>query len=131
MKKKISKVLLASFMVCAFVSVSYADRCPVDQCKDTKERVVWKVKEALSRHHNKQSFGSPKIEVAKIDFRDVGRDRDMDRDMTHFPGDKPGWCLPPDNNPPVENPVPEPATMLLFGAGIAGIAGLRLRKKNR
>jgi hypothetical protein len=27
-------------------------------------------------------------------------------------------------------PTPEPATMLLFGAGIAGIAGLRFRKRN-
>lgn len=27
------------------------------------------------------------------------------------------------------SPVPEPATMLLFGAGLAGIAGLRLRRK--
>ena len=28
-------------------------------------------------------------------------------------------------------PVPEPATMLLFGAGIAGFAGLRLRRKKK
>jgi hypothetical protein len=27
------------------------------------------------------------------------------------------------------NPVPEPATMLLFGTGIAGLAGVRLRKE--
>lgn len=30
-----------------------------------------------------------------------------------------------DDNPPI----PEPATILLFGAGIAGLAGMRLRKK--
>ncbi len=31
---------------------------------------------------------------------------------------------------PNGTPIPEPATLLLFGAGIAGLAGLRLRRKN-
>jgi hypothetical protein len=26
-------------------------------------------------------------------------------------------------------PVPEPATMILFGAGLAGLVGVRLRRK--
>ncbi|OGR07754.1 MAG: hypothetical protein A2511_03485 [Deltaproteobacteria bacterium RIFOXYD12_FULL_50_9] len=37
--------------------------------------------------------------------------------------------LPPTN--PNPNPVPEPATMLLIGTGIAGLAGLRLRRKEK
>jgi hypothetical protein len=32
--------------------------------------------------------------------------------------------------PPIE-PVPEPATMLLFGTGIAGLVGSRLRRKKK
>lgn len=31
--------------------------------------------------------------------------------------------------PPTANPVPEPATMLLFGTGLVGAAGYRLRKR--
>ncbi len=34
-----------------------------------------------------------------------------------------------DWNPPSTSPVPEPATMLLFGTGIAGLAGVARRKK--
>lgn len=29
------------------------------------------------------------------------------------------------------NPIPEPATMLLFGTGVVGLAGYRLRRKNK
>lgn len=32
---------------------------------------------------------------------------------------------------PEDNPIPEPATMLLFGSGLAGLAGLRLRRRRR
>ena len=36
--------------------------------------------------------------------------------------------ITPGPNP--NNPVPEPATMILFSTGLAGIAGIRLRRKN-
>lgn len=36
-----------------------------------------------------------------------------------------------DNGGVTQNPVPEPATMLLFGTGIAGLIGSKLRKKSK
>ena len=33
--------------------------------------------------------------------------------------------------PPETDPVPEPTTMLLFGMGIAGLAGTRLRRNKK
>lgn len=35
----------------------------------------------------------------------------------------------PDPDPP--NPIPEPTTMFLFGAGLAGLVGLRIRRKKQ
>jgi len=34
-------------------------------------------------------------------------------------------------NEPINNPVPEPTTMLLFGTGLIGLAGSRLRRKGK
>jgi hypothetical protein len=41
-----------------------------------------------------------------------------------------GFAFEADNIALANNPVPEPATMLLFGTGIAGLAGIARRKRN-
>lgn len=46
--------------------------------------------------------------------------------LDHFPGPPIRDNFGPSSSPA---PVPEPATMLLFGAGLAGLAGYRLRRK--
>jgi hypothetical protein len=37
----------------------------------------------------------------------------------------PGYTSPVNDNPPVAHPTPEPATLLLFGAGAVGLAAFR------
>lgn len=116
MKKKISKTIIASFLVCAFASVSYADGW-YPQSGVVKE-FTDSCAAFLSSLASFGSSGSGGLGVVEPGVAGLGVVEPGDTDSNH--GDKPPM-----------NPVPEPATMLLFGAGIAGLAGAMLRKKNK
>lgn len=147
MKKKILKVLLASLLVLGLAGISNATTCDVDQCNNEKlKSMVFKYRELISGLKLQKREAKPQIQLVKqADILKVERKAeikenkelitDIKASITGIRTDielfKEELYPPTDMTPAGNNPVPEPATMLLFGAGIAGIAGARLRKKNR